>query len=171
MKISPQLLIASFLLLLIPNLTLADGLEVDIANPTQIAAPGGTVTFDGTVTNNTGADLSATDIFFDFLTFDPSLSVNQLLGVEDDFSIPNGTTTGLIDLFSVGLGPGQGTFPVTFVIQDVNGDVSALGSVTVSTSPITAPEPAEAILLATGLLFLLGTAFLATKRSSTRPIY
>ena len=168
--IAAPLLAACCLLLLVPRLTLADGLEVTISDPTQVAAPNGTVVFEGTITNDTGADLSATDIFFDFLTFDPSLDINQLLGVEDDFSIPNGTTTALVDLFSIGLGPGNGIFPVTFVIQDVNGNVSDVGSVTVSTSSVPAPEPAEGILLAIGMSVLLGSAFLATKRSPAQTI-
>jgi hypothetical protein len=168
--VAAPLLAACCFLLFVPNLTLADGLEVTISDPTQVAAPNGTVVFEGTITNDTGADLSATDIFFDFLTFDPSLDINQLLGVEDDFSIPNGTTTALVDLFSIGLGPGNGIFPVTFVIQDVNGNVSDVGSVTVSTSSVPAPEPAEGILLAIGMSVLLGSAFLATKRSPAQTI-
>jgi hypothetical protein len=169
MKIACSSLTACCLLLFIPNRTLADGLEIDIANPSQVAAPNGTVIFDGTVTNNTGTDLSGTEIFFDFLSFDPSLSVNQLLGVEGDFSIPNGTTTAVIDLFSVGLGPKAGTFPVTFVIQDVNGNVSGLADATVSTSPVPVPEPSLAFLFATGLLFLLGTAFAHITPPTARP--
>jgi hypothetical protein len=83
--------------------------------------------FDGTVTNNLGGALNATDFFFNLFGFDPA-SVNPIhdLGVASDFLIPNGTTFRVVALFDVILGvvPAGSSFPVDVVLQDINSDLS-----------------------------------------------
>ena len=50
-------------------------IDFSIINPNRIAVPGDIVAFDGTITNNTGAALSSTDLFLNFSGFD-SLNVS-----------------------------------------------------------------------------------------------
>lgn len=149
---------------LVPTRCAADGLDVSVVNPSQVGAPSQTLLFSGTVTNNTGGDLSATDLFLNFFGFNPDLTVNQLLGTPD-FPISNGTITSIVDLFSVSLGPGTGvgSFPVDFVLQDINGDLSAIGEVTVVNTTTTTPEPSSLSLFGTGLLVLACSFLRRTK--------
>jgi hypothetical protein len=148
-----------------PVRSLADSLTVNVANSSVNAGAGETVTFVGTVSNATGANLSASDLFFDFFGFDPNLIVNQLLGTSD-FLIPDGTTTVTVDLFNVTLpnNLGGSVFPVNFVLQDAFGNSSAVGSVAVS--PIAASEPSTESLIVcasiAGLCILFGRRSKAT---------
>jgi hypothetical protein len=147
-------------ILTLPLQAMAQVLTVDITNSPQSATVGQTVTFGGTITNDSGFGLDSTDFFFDFFGYDPNLTVNQLLG-SPDFPIPNGATTSVVDLFSVNVGSGAatGNLPVQFQLEDVFGDVSQIGSVTVSNSPLAAtPEPSTMCLVGGALmiLFLLG---------------
>jgi hypothetical protein len=134
----------------------ADGIAFQLVASTLTAASGGTVTFDGTVTNNTGGDLNATDFFFNFLAFDPtSLNPIQDLGVVTDFLIPNGSTTVDVSLFDVVVGsvsPGS-TFTLEVQLEDVNLDASATQTVAI-TVPGTqsVPEPPTELFLLTGFL-------------------
>lgn len=149
-----SVLVFSSLALFLPVRCLADGLDVSVTNPSQTASAGQTVVFSGTVTNDTGSDLTATDFFFDFFGYDPELDPNQLLGLTD-FSIPDGTTTSIVELFSVTLGSpmGSGSFPVYFVLLDAYADESAVDKVTV-VSGNAVPEPSTILLIAIGLLIL-----------------
>src|SRR5262245_4071681 len=81
-------------------------LTLTIDQPVQFTTAGSTVIFTGTVTNNTGFDLTAAaDLFLNFNSFDPSaLSFTQLLG-DPDFSLPNGTTSPDVPLFSALVDP------------------------------------------------------------------
>jgi hypothetical protein len=83
----------------------ADPISFHLTSIQITTMSGATATFDGTVTNDSGVALNASDFFFNFLGFDP-VSVNPIqdLGVTTDFLIPNGTTTSVVALFDVMLG-------------------------------------------------------------------
>ena len=137
----------------------ADPISFQLTTTQITTVSQGTVTFDGTVTNNSGGTLNASDFFFNFFDFDPS-SVSQTiqdLGVATDFLIPNGTSSGVVALFDVTLGsvPAGSSFPIDVVLQDTNSDSSATQTVTVTVpgtgTETTIPEPATLFQLATGL--------------------
>src|SRR6516164_7423827 len=76
-------------------------IDFSILSPNQIGFPGDVITFTGTITNNSGVDLDSTDLFLNFSGFDPvNVTLDQLLGLTP-FTIPNGTTSQVVDLFSV----------------------------------------------------------------------
>lgn len=137
--------IASAVVILVPPLARADAISFTLADTSLETASGGTVTFDGTVTNNTGVDLRATDFFFNFFGFDfTSVTSLQDLGVGTDFAIPNGSTSVLIPLFDVTLGavPAGASFPIEVQLEDAAGDLSAIQTATVSVPGVQAvPEP------------------------------
>src|SRR5271166_6041944 len=83
--------VAGFLCVARP--ALADAISFHPSNTVLDTTSGGRVTFDGTVTNNSGGDLNASDFFFNFSGYDPtSVNPNQDLGFPD-FLIPIGTTS------------------------------------------------------------------------------
>lgn len=140
----------------VPNAR-ADSISFGLSASSLTTTSGGTVTFDGTVTNASGADLNASDFFFNFTGFDPvSVIPNQDLGIPD-FLIPNGKTSAVVPLFDVTLrtvAPGS-IFPVDVQIEDVNNDLSAIQTVDVSVPVVTpAPEPASFLLLGAALVAL-----------------
>ena len=134
----------------------ADGISFQLTATTLTAASNGTATFTGSVTNGSGLDLNATDFFFNFFAFDPaSLNPIQDLGVVTDFSIPNGSTSPDVSLFDVMVSnvPAGASFSLEVQLEDVNLDISATQTVTI-TVPGTQPvsEPHTELLLLTGLL-------------------
>lgn len=129
---------------------LAAPIGLSISNPNQTGSAGDTITFQGTITNNSGSDLDSTDFFLDFFGYDPiNVSLNQILG-STDFDIPDGTTSPIEDLFSFSLSPtaGPGVYPSQVVLEDDLGDVSDTYTVTVTISP----EPGSLALLLAGML-------------------
>jgi hypothetical protein len=120
---------------------------------------GGTVTFDGTVTNDSGAAMSATDFFFNFFSYNSgAVTPIQDLGVTTNFSLTNGATSPLLPLFDVTLAmePAGSRFPLEVQLEDVNGDLSATETVTVAVKggSSAVPEPPTLFLLVMGLLAL-----------------
>jgi hypothetical protein len=99
------------------------------------------VTIQGTLTNNTGNDLNATDLFFNFFAYDPIaiVSIDQLSG-SPDFLLPKGTTSARTGLFNVNFSsnavPGQ-AYSLNVSLQDINGNISDIIALNV-----TAPLPA-----------------------------
>jgi hypothetical protein len=136
----------------------ADPISFQLASTQLTTTSGGTVTFEGMVTNNSGQDLNASDFFFNFFGFDP-VSVNpvQDLGVLTDFSVPSGSTSALTPLFDVALSavPTGSIFPIEVQLEDINSDLSEIVAVSVSVPGGTSvPEPASFLLLAIGAFMI-----------------
>jgi hypothetical protein len=131
-------------------------LVLSIDQPNQIASPGSTVDFTGTITNNTGFDMFATDLLVISGGYDPSvLSFTQLLGTPN-FSIPNGSTTPDVSLFDVNVGltataSGSPYLADILVQDDIGPDLS--NDITIA---IYVPEPGSMPLLLTSLALLIG---------------
>ena len=163
-RLIPRVLILAGLTLVVgvPSVW-GDGISFQISSSSLSTSSGGTVTFEGTITNDSGGDLNASDFFFNFFGFDPTaVTPNQDVGAVVDFSIPNGTTSALVALFDVTLGsvPNGSTFPIEVQLEDINLDLSASQTVTVTTGgtpPPPMPEPSTLILLA-GALAMLAAA-------------
>jgi hypothetical protein len=138
-----------------------DVISFNVSSQSLSTSSGGTVTFDGTVTNDSGADLNASDFFFNFFGFDPnSVTPVQDLGIENDFLIPTGGTSGITALFDVqiNLMPAGSTFPIQVQLEDINSDLSSIQTVTVTVSATgagIAPEPSTWLLLGTGVVGML----------------
>jgi hypothetical protein len=160
------------------------GISLDIQSSTLTASVDGTVTFTGTITNNSGAPLNASDFFFNFFGFDPALLTPvQDLGVASDFTIANGSTSSITALFDVLLGnaaPGA-KLPFGVDLEDANGDLTGTIDLQVDVAGSSTgtggsggnggsggkvPEPATNWLFACGALALaLGRNRLARTRS------
>lgn len=144
-------------LLYAPRPVCADPISFNLSSSTLTTTSGGTVTFDGTVTNDSGTDFNASDFFFNFSGYDfISVSPDQDLGVGTDFVIPSGTTSATVALFDVRLGnvPAGSSFPIQVQLEDFNSDLSSTQTVTVSApAGVTGvPEPLVSWLLFTGLI-------------------
>jgi len=106
------------------------------------------VTFEGTVTNNSGGDLNASDFFFDFFQFRSQFSdSNSGFRYRDRLLDSNGTTSQhWSPLFDVTFGlpclPVH-SFPIDVVLQDINSDSSAMQTVTVSVPVAAGRTPPE----------------------------
>jgi hypothetical protein len=146
-----------------PNLR-ADSISVTIQNTSVVTTPSSIVIFTGTITNDTAVSLNATDFFFNFFGFDPTLIVNQILGAQD-FAIASGATSPIVDLFSVTLpaGSSTATFPISLSLEDVNGDLSSGRSVSVAVSQV--PEPSSFLLAFVGLVLVLFLSLVLRARS------
>jgi hypothetical protein len=147
------MILGCLLVCVVPS-ALADGISFQLSSPSLSTSSGGTVTFTGTITNGSGGDLNANDFLFNFFGFDPtSVSPIQDLGVATSFVIPNGRTSSVTALFDVTLGSVAtgSTFPIDVQLEDINFDLSATRTVTVSTSGTVIPEPGVLLLVVIGL--------------------
>ena len=151
---------------LLPQVAHADSISFQLTDAVQMAAPGSTVSFYGTVysTGNTGTIYfnGADDGVDAPLVLDDSAYFNSFAYSLD----PNSSTSGLLFTIAVPTGV-SGAYDGHFAIfggsddQTYNNLASAAFEVDVnSTSPV--PEPGAAWLLATGLLTV---PFLVTRRS------
>lgn len=137
----------------------AEPLTLSVLEPSRLATPGDTLIFSGTITNNTGLDLLATDLFLNFSGFDFNVvDLVQLLGTTD-FALNNGDTSAVVDLFSFGLGagalPGQ-TYVADVFLLDSNDNFSNIVTVDVTAAEVTpVPEPSDSLLLCFTALVLL----------------
>ena len=158
--ISRCLLLGAFLILgcmlLIPTVSVAGPVSFSVFNSAQYTPPGSFVVFQGTITNDTGSDLAATDLFLNSFGFDPDVvSITQLLG-NPDFTIQTGTTSPLTDLFSFDISNAAAIDTVYFAsvyLQDINNNLSNSVAVAITaTDPI--PEPGTFSVIACGLLVI-----------------
>lgn len=160
----PIFLVVCVVLLGAAKAAKADDISFAVSNPSLTTTSGGTVTFDGTVTNDSGVDLNASDFFFNFFGYDfTSVTPIQDLGVVTDFVITNDASSSEVALFDVTLGsvPLGSSFSVEVQLEDINNDLSAVQTVTVSVPGLMAiPEPATLLLLVTGL----GAVFAARRK-------
>jgi hypothetical protein len=141
-------------MLLTPTVSAAGPISFSVFNFAQYTPPGSFVVFQGTITNNTGSDLAAADLFLNSFGFDPDVvSITQLLG-NPDFTIQTGTTSLVTDLFSFSISNAAAINTMYFAsvfLQDINNNFTDPVDVSVTaTSPI--PEPGTFILIACGLL-------------------
>src|SRR5215469_326370 len=155
-----SLIIVGVLAICIVRPACADGISFQLSNSSLSTSSGGTVTFTGTITNGSGGDLNASDLFFNFANFDPaSVTPTQVLPSPVDFLIPNGVTSGVVDLFDMMLGSvaAGSTFLMDVQLEDINNDLSAIQTVTVSVpgSVVSTPEPASFALTLSGLIGLV----------------
>lgn len=153
-------------LLFCSGLAGAAPLTLTIANPDRISLPGASEIFSGTITNNTGASLNASDLFLDFAGYDAvQVTLTQLLGASD-FSIADGATSSFTDLFRFDLGaaaPVPATFFADVVVQDANNDFSDVATVSVRT----VTEPGAPGLA--GLALIAGWLSRRGRRPQDRP--
>jgi hypothetical protein len=147
----------------------ADPVSFSISPALLTASPGETVIFAGTITNSlgTGETLDAFSFFFDFNNFDVSALADpvQILPLNSvDFDIPDGTTSGIVELFSVTLlntavANQPYTLDVTLQAIDTSGNTLTGNTVTAGLTgqgtATTVPEPRGLLLLASGLATLL----------------
>ena len=154
-----SVIILGFLAICVAPSGLADGISFQLSGPSLSTSSGGTVTFTGTITNDSGGALNASDFFFNFFGFNAT-SVNPIqdLGVAADFLIANGTTSSVVALFDVTLDSVTtgSSFPIQVQLQDINNDLSAVQTASVSVPGVVAtPEPSTLGLLAAGLMLIL----------------
>lgn len=126
-------------------------LTVSVVDADRPALIGTVHHFKGTITNETGADLFASDLFFSFFNiFDPAhLSLVQVLGIPDVL-IPDGETSAALDLFDADLGAGAqvgATYFADLVLQSGYGDASPVSTVRL----YVIPEPSALALLLAAL--------------------
>ena len=162
-------IIIVLLTLCCPHTAHAVSIAFSLSNPSVTALSMADVSFNGTVTNNSGQDLNATDFFFNFFAFDAAaLTPFQDLGATTDFEILNGTTSAEVTLFDVQFASLAAGTMVSLGVQleDINGDLSATQTVfiTVLGEASLVPEPTTLLLVGLGLLTALPRAVTTFRR-------
>jgi hypothetical protein len=135
------------LVVLIALLVPARALVLSIDQVDRTSFPGATEAFTGTITNDTGMDLTAQDLFLNFSGFDATvLSFDQLLGVPN-FAIPDGTTTADLTLFDAHVSLAATILGSPYLadvqLQDTLADLSNVETISISI----VPEPGSVWLL------------------------
>jgi hypothetical protein len=125
-------------------------ISFDLTQPQFTATGNGTFTFTGTVTNDSGMTLNASDFFFNFSGFNATaVDPAQDLGVVSEFALANGGTSATVSLFDVTFTkPGAAQmFPILVQLEDINNDLSAAQTVTIAFRGTTAGAPETPTLL------------------------
>lgn len=155
----------------VPITGIAQPISFSPSNVVYDVAPGASVSVFGTVTNQSGGALDASDFFFEFTAFDPTnLIPTQILGTTSDFPLPNDTTSPSVDLFTVGLAPTASpgtTYSVDVLLQDINGDVGTdmvMNFVATAATQASVDEPGIGSL-ALAALFGLAVVFTTRRRA------
>jgi PEP-CTERM motif len=138
------------------NLANAFPFTLTIDNPDRIGHLGSTEIFSGKIANDSGGDVLASDLFLDFSGFDPLVvSLSQLLG-SPDFTIADGTTSGIVDLFSFDLAPTAVPGPpylADVFVQDGSNPFNMSNIATISVGLV--PEPATLGLVGIALIAIV----------------
>ena len=143
--------------------------------PSSLSAnPGDVVTFMGQITNTTGVNLSATDMFLNFSGFDPNAltEITQLLGTPD-FVTPNNQTSPVVGLFDVTIerAAHPGTYTLIVSLVDINNNLSNTETASITVNAV--PEPSSFLFSITGVVgLILGTLINRDgkrRRRRTRP--
>ena len=137
----------------------ASSIDLSIVDAIRVGAPGDLETFEGTITNDTGAALDSTDLFLNFSGYDPvNVILNQTLG-DVSFPIPNGSTSAVVSLFTFALAataPVPASFPSDVVLETASGAIAPTETVIVNTL---VPEPSSlALALTAGFALLAGAS-------------
>jgi hypothetical protein len=152
----------------------ADTLDISFLAAAQTGSPGGSLTFTGTIANNSGFDLFVNGAGINLTGFDPSDS--DLTDFILNFTGPlsNGSSIGPADLFTVAI-PDPfpiGSYTGGITIQGGIDDASDLDLGTASfqlditgATTSTTPEPGSPMLVMTILVLMLG----GLKRWRVRP--
>jgi hypothetical protein len=142
----------------------ANTLDISFLSAAQTGSPGGTLTFMGTIANNSGFDLFVNGAGINLTAFDPADS--DLTDFILNFTGPlsNGASIGPADFFTVAIpdpfpiGSYTGEITVQGGIDDASdldlGTASFELDITGATAP-TVPEPGSPILVMTTLILLL----------------
>ena len=164
LKNLPLLSLTMMGLLLAGTTAKADPLSLILGSPFQTISPGGTVAFNATVTNTTGAaiflngdsstldalldpsDLSDADYASFPLSLDPGASfTGPLFTVTVPLGTPGGIYAGSFEI----TGGGDGSASFSLGSADFNIDVTGTGAVV--------PEPSGLVLMFSGIAGLAGT--------------
>lgn len=157
-KITRHLLLAlaALALLLLPSVAQADPIIFTLSSSTLSGHPGATLTFQGTILN-----AGAPTVFLNgdsvttssgFLTVDDTAFFNNV-----PLSLNPNVGVGPVNLFSVLIDPNTPFGAYTFNFFDIIGGPDAATQNLLATQTFTVtvvPEPATALLLATGLCLL-----------------
>lgn len=158
---------------LLTSQTAGAGLVFTISANSVPADSTGLATFSGQITNQTGVDLSSTDLFLNFSGFDP-IAVSSITQVLGSFTLPDTITSPIEQLFAVQMSTSaaSGSYPIDVSLQDINNNLSNSITVNVVVSgSASVPEPGGVtfILIAGLAAAVAGRPHRTRARSTTAP--
>jgi hypothetical protein len=142
----------------------ASTLDISFLAAVQTGSPGGTLTFTGTVANNSGLDLFVNEASINLTGFDPGDSDLTDFGLNFTGPLSNGSSIGPADLFTVAIPDPFPTGSYTGEIT-IQGGIDDTGDLDLGTASFeldvsgattsSAPEPGSPMLVMTGLVLML----------------